>query len=588
MHPNKEWREYASKAQEILSSEFTSFLYNETIYKKHTSNVNRSRLKDSRTKYKFDEIIKSYRSNGLHLPSVIRKEIEATQKEVSALGIKFSNNIAKHMPSLTLSADELKGCPEDFISANQKGGAVEVRLVSSNVQAILQNCTIKDTREKVRELSLNYTHKPNRDILITYLNKQQKVAQLIGFKNSAERFTEDKMIETPKKAFEFIEHLETLTRGRVKKEIDAINRLKKSLNDKTPLTYADLDFYSYRITEKLLSFENNLLRPYFPYTHVKNTILNMFEEMFKIKFKVDRDARVWSDDAEAYLVESEGRVIGRIYLDMHPRDGKYTHACQTTMREGTKGKLLPQAILICNFNAPSKDSPGLQSLDEVSTFLHEFGHLIHTVLGGQESVWQDQSGTAVQRDFVEAPSQLLEELMLSKTILKRLSRHYKTSEPLPDELIEKILLQDQIISSGRLKGIGIARQASLSRLSLEAYTTNDITDEALLEIERRAFKNNLTVYGEYGMAYNFGHLDGYYSNYYTYMWSLAISKDLFTKFNKNNLLDTKVAEHYRKTILEPGGSKPAAELVKDFLGREWNMDAFKAYLKEGEELLANI
>jgi thimet oligopeptidase len=179
-------------------------------------------------------------------------------------------------------------------------------------------------------------------------------------------------------------------------------------------------------------------------------------------------------------------------------------------------------------------------------------------------------------------------MILSPQVLKKLSRHIDTKAQIPDHLIQAIRDKDSVFDKAKLKGIGIARQASLSKQSLEVYLAHNIDNKMLTGIEHQSSIEALGVYGDYYGIYDFGHLTDYSSNYYTYMWSLAISKDLFTKFNKSNLLDKKVAEHYRKTILEPGGSKPAAELVKDFLGREWNMDAFKEYLKEGEELLANI
>jgi thimet oligopeptidase len=587
VHPKKEFRDLSGKFNEELGKLYAKYNLNQKIYKKYRS-IKKENLSKS-AKYLHKKVMEGYIRSGVDKPKEIRDQIQKRQEELSELSVKFNRNIAEGTPIIKLDKEELEGCFKDFIDSRiNKIGKVEIKLVTDATLHILQNCKVKETRELVREKSLNYAKKSNQEVLPRYLNLMEEIAQLIGFKNYAEIATQDKMIENPKKAEEFINELLNLTKERTDTELKAIKKLHDENSDKTPLTYADIDYYGNQIASKLSTLDEEELNQYFPYKHVKNAILECFEEMFDLKFKPNKEALTWHKDVDVLNVIENDEVIGIIYLDMHPREGKYNHAYSSGVVSGIKGSVLPQNVLVCNFNQPSAKSAGLQSLGEVSTFFHEFGHLLHSVLGGQKGSWSSLAGTNTQWDFVEAPSQLLEEIMLDSEVLKRLGSHIENKSSLPTEIIEKIKQKDGLYAAGKLKGLGIARQAVLAKMSLAAFITKKVTNIRLKNIEQSAMKEAFGVYGDYSMIYEFGHLDGYYSNYYTYMWSLAISKDLFTKFNENNLLDKKVAEHYRKTILEPGGSKPAAELVRDFLGRDWNMNAFKEYLKEGEELLEKI
>lgn len=587
-HPDKDFRDLSSEFSIRLSTVINGFNLNQKIYKKYSKNIDPTKL-DQQASYLYEQTMDSYKRSGVDKPKEIRQQINKLMDEMSELANKFSKNIAENTPKIELEKEKLEGCFNEFIQSNTKNdGKIEITLVSNSVLHILHNCKIKSTREKVREINLNAAKDSNWNVLPAYLNKAEELAKLIGFNNYAELSMQDKMIENPQKAEDFIKELLALTKQRVQKEIKLIKQYKLKSNDTTELSYADIDYYGNQIATKISSLNEEELKKYFPYEHVRKSILEVFEEMFNIKFKLHPTAKIWHKDVQCYQVIKEEKTIGIIYLDMHPRDGKFNHACSIDIIPGIKNKTIPQNILLCNFNKPDKQKPGLQSLDEVSTFFHEFGHLLHGILGGQEVAWLELSGTSVQQDFVESPSQLLEEILMDQQVLKRLTKHIETKQQIPDDFIKAIQNKESIFDKAKLKGIGIARQASLSEQSLKAYTTKKINNNLLTDLEQNSSKKAIGVYGNYYSLYNFGHLTDYASNYYTYMWSLAISKDLFTRFNHKNLLDRKVAKHYQETILEPGGSKPAAELVKDFLGREWNMNAFKEYLKDGESLLKQI
>jgi thimet oligopeptidase len=499
VHPQKQFRDFASKFNIKVSKISADYNFNQKIYRKYKS-IDPGSL-DDQALYLYKKVMLHYKNSGIDKPKEVRDKIKKLYNRASQLSSDFHKNISENTPTIKLSPDQLKGCFTEFIKTRTgSDGQVEILLVSDATLHILQNCTVKATRERVREVSLNYAKDYNWDILPEYLNISEEIAQLTGFKNHAQIATIDKMIQNPENAAKFIEDLLGLTKSRVQKELQLIKDYKKEAQDNTPLSYADLDYYGNQVASKLSNLDEEALKEYFPYQHVKTTILNIFEQMFGIKFKPNKTAAVWNSDVEAFNVLEADKLIGYIYLDMHPRKGKYNHACSFGVSSGIKDRIIPQNILICNFNKPGKSNPGLQSLAEVNTFFHEFGHLIHSILGGQNVSWSSFSGTKVQRDFVEAPSQLLEEILMDPQVLKRLSKHVTTGQSLTDDIITNIHQKEALFSSAKLKGMGIARQAALSKVSLLLYTTPKITNAEIAKIERSSAEEALSVYGDYFMA----------------------------------------------------------------------------------------
>jgi thimet oligopeptidase len=266
-------------------------------------------------------------------------------------------------------------------------------------------------------------------------------------------------------------------------------------------------------------------------------------------------------------------MLGRFFLDLHPRPGKYNHAAKFTIRQGVRGYQVPEHALVCNFPGGKPGDPGLMEHSDVETFFHEFGHLIHAILGGQ-GTWEPVAGTAVQRDFVEAPSQMLEEWCWDPKVLQTFAKHYQSNEPIPTDLVQKMRKADAF---GR--AIGISTQAFYSAVSLSIYNRPPAqvnTDAIVTSLEPQF--SPIPTMPDTHMQTSFGHLDGYSAYYYTYMWSLVIAKDMFSRFDHDNLLDPTVAKRYRDTVLAPGGSRPAKALVHEFLERDYDFKAFDEWL----------
>jgi thimet oligopeptidase len=297
--------------------------------------------------------------------------------------------------------------------------------------------------------------------------------------------------------------------------------------------------------------------------------------LFGVTFRPIAGAPVWDPAVEAYELLSGGRVIGRFYLDMHPRKDKYNHAAEFPIRTGLTARQLPEAALVCNLPGGQAGDPGLMTHDDVETFFHEFGHLMHTLLAGRHQ-WVGISGISTEQDFVEAPSQMLEEWTWDTATLQTFAKHFETNEPIPADLVARMRRASEFG-----KAIGVRQQMVYARLSLSVYDRDPASVDTTAMLREFTNKYLRTAYVEgTHMQTSFGHLDGYSAVYYTYMWSLVIAKDLFSRFDRNQLLAPAVAARYRDTVLAPGGSKPAAGLVRDFLGRPFDFGAWEAWLNK--------
>jgi thimet oligopeptidase len=284
---------------------------------------------------------------------------------------------------------------------------------------------------------------------------------------------------------------------------------------------------------------------------------------------------VWHPSVEAWEMQEKGKVVGRFYLDMHPRPGKFSHAAVFPVRVGTRDGRMPEAILVANVPGGQEGDPGLMEYGDVRAFLHEFGHLIHT-LSARSTRWSGLGPFGLEWDFVEAPSQMLEEWLWDPATLATFARHFQTGEPIPADLVRRA---KQANDFG--KGLNVRRQMTYARISLALHDRQPagVDPDSLVHAVEAEYLPMPPMSGTHFQA-SFGHLTGYTSNYYTYMWSLVIAKDLFSKFDRSRLLERGVARRYRDTILAPGGTGAAATLVENFLGRPFSFAAWETWLNE--------
>ena len=531
---------------------------------------------DGATRYLVEKSLRDFRRAGVDRDDATRAQVKALREDLVRIGQEFGRNIKDDVRRLDVEPADLDGLPEDWRRAHPTGAGGKVTLTTDNTDYVpfMTYARSDAAREALWRLYRLRGHPRNLEVLSRMLSRRDELAKLLGYPDWAAYVTEDKMIGTERNAAEFIERIAAAGEARMNRDYaQLLARKRKDVPGAARVDPWDSGYLQERVKAEEYGFDSQSVRPYFEYACVKDGLLAVTGDLFGLTYRRAADAPVWHPDVEAYDVLEGDQLLGRIYLDMHPRDGKYKHYAQVTLSAGQAGRRLPEGVLVCNVPRPAPGAPALMEHGDVKTFFHEFGHLLHHVLGGRTR-WAAQSGVATEWDFVEAPSQMLEEWVWDPKVLQSFARRTDTGEPIPADLVRRMKRADEYG-----KGLMVRQQMFYAATSLELHRRDPAhldTTRLVSELQERytPFRH---VDGTYFQE-SFGHLDGYSAIYYTYMWSLVIAKDLYGQFDRSNLLDPAPALRYRRAILEPGGSKPAAELVKDFLGRPYGFDAYQAWL----------
>jgi thimet oligopeptidase len=412
-------------------------------------------------------------------------------------------------------------------------------------------------------------------VLDRMIARRDELARLLGYTSWADYALADKMAGTAANASAFIDRVVTASRDAAEREYQVLLERKRQDDPAaTAVNRWEVAYLRELVRRSAYDFDSQQMRPYFPYQRVKQGVLDLSARLFGVTFRRMKDPPVWHPSVEGYEMLEGGRLAGRFYLDMHPRPGKYGHAAHFRIRTGTSDGALPESVLVCNFPGGTPGEPGLMDHGEVETFLHEFGHLMHSLLARQR--WNGVSGVRTEWDFVEAPSQMLEEWGRDTGVLAGFARHHETGEPIPAALVRQ---SERATRFGR--ALDVRTQMTYARISLSLYDRPParVDTDSIVDAVTRAYSPVPPMPGTH-MQTAFGHLNGYSAFYYTYMWSLVIAKDLFSRFDETKLLAPGPALRYRRLILEPGGSAPAARLVEDFLGRPFSFEAWRRWLEE--------
>jgi thimet oligopeptidase len=423
----------------------------------------------------------------------------------------------------------------------------------------------------------------NTPVLHDLLAARQELATTLGFKHWADLATADQMIGSAAGVRSFLAQLDAASKAPAEREYKMVLDFARQQQPGLSNIDADSSGYWYeQYRSKVFNFDSQSVRPYFPYAQVQQGILDTAAKLFHVEFRPDPTAAVWDPSVTAWNVydrsksgKRNGQLIGRFYLDMHPREGKDKWFSAYPLVPGIRGKQIPEAALICNFPGGKPGEEGLMQYSDVVTFFHEFGHLMHAILGGQQQ-WAGVSGITTEGDFVEAPSQMLEEFFRNPKLLQSFAKNYKTGEPIPTGLVERM---DRASAFGR--GNWVRAQLFYTRyaFNLHDMPPPDIHLETLLKSDYTAALPYTWIDGN-RMYDSFTHLVGYSSNYYTYLYDKVIALDFYSQFDPNNLVEGPTALRYRETVLEPGGSEPGSELVKNFLGRPQNLKAFEEWMNQ--------
>ena len=581
VHPDQPMRKAAEQCESDVDRAATELSLDRPTYEALVRlNVSRA---DAATKHYVEKTIRDFKRAGVDKNEATRARIKTLREELVKLGQEFNSNIATDVRMIEVEPSELDGLPDDFKRAHAARSNGKILLTTNNTdyQPFMMYAKSVRAREEFWKAYRLRGHPKNLAVLGRMLEARKELANLLGFETWADYITGDKMIGTRREASEFIQKIATAADDRLTADYKALlARKQRDTPAATSVDAWDSAYLQELVKNDLYKYDSQTVRPYFEYRRVKQGVMDLTSKMFGITFRAVPDAVVWHPDVEAFDVLEGSRLLGRIYLDMFPRDNKYKHYAQFTLINGKANRMLPEGVLVCNFPKPGAE-PGLSGVEgaalmqhgDVETFFHEFGHLLHHVFGGHTR-WAGISGVATEWDFVEAPSQMLEEWVWTPETLQTFARHYQTNEPIPADLVKRMKSADEFG-----KGIFVRQQMFYAATSLELHTRDPKgldTGKVVAELQ-----NKLTPFKFVDGTHfeeSFTHLDGYSAIYYTYMWSLVIAKDMFTVFSKQGLMNPEAARLYRRTVLEPGGSKPAAELVKDFLGRPYTFEAYREWL----------
>lgn len=578
VHPKKEVREAAEKCEQEAKKFQTALTLDNGLYQA-IKNVD-TKSADKNTQRFHAHLLRDYRRSGVDKDEATRKKLAQLNAEIVKLGQVFSKNIRNDRRKVLVDESDLEGLPTDFIASLKKQAAknktkkLEITTDYPSFYPIISYAKKEDVRKAIYKEYLSRAYPKNEKILKELLGKRYEYAKLLGYSDWADYNAEDKMVKNKKVIADFLKKVVTLARPRMKKDLESVLARKKKDDPKaTTVQVWDRFYYVNKLRKERFGINPQEVREYFSFNKVKAGLLNLAQRLYAISFK-KVNAKVWHPSVEAYDVYDQGKKIARFYLDLHPREGKYGHAAEFPILTGIPGKQLPTAALVTNFPDPAKSSgPALTEHNQVVTFFHEFGHLMHQLLAGKHK-WVSQSGINCEWDFVEAPSQLFEEWAWNMDILKNFAFHHKTKKLIPAATIQKMLKAKELG-----KGMHLMRQMFYANLSFELHKNDPktiepmkVTKELYQSISPFPYVDKTAVYA------NFGHLNGYSSMYYTYMWSLVIAKDLFTRFKKEGLESLPTSLSYRKEILEPGGTIDADKMVENFLGRKTTFNAYETWL----------
>lgn len=568
VHPSESVRAVADECEQKFNNLISEISLSSALYNQ-VAGVDTTTLKPLDLRY-VDHLLRDFKRAGVNLDEKSRARVKALNEEILLLGQTFNKNIRDDVRTLSIqSADRLKGLPEDYISAHQPdtNGQITLNTTYPDYIPVMQYAVDDDLRLQLYKIFRQRGYPQNEKVLKDLLTKRYELARLLGYGNYAEYAMAELMIGSPGAAENFINRINTLAKPASAHDYQILlTRLQQIDPGATTVGDWQKTYLEEKIKAEKYQVDSQQIRQYFSFANVKKGIFDLTESLFGVRIQ-PWNTDVWDPSVNAYEMYEGDRLIGRFFLDMHPREGKYSHAAAFGIQDGIEGVQPPIAALVCNFPGAG-DGSALMEHSQVETFLHEFGHLLHIMFGGHQQ-YLYFSGVKTEHDFVEAPSQMLEEWVWDAATLKTFARNSK-GEVIPDALIKKM-------NAGRDfgKALWVRHQMFYAAVSLNLYNQNPADMDLAATMIRLQGEYSPFPYVEDTYFHTaFGHLYGYSAAYYTYMWSLVIAADMFSEFERYGLRNTEVAQRYRDNVLAPGGSKDAAELVHDFLGRDYSFKTF--------------
>ena len=590
---NDEMQALAQKMQPILTKHANDVRLNKQLFERVKYVHMHHRKLTAEEKMLLDNCYDGFVRSGALLDEEGKEKLRKLTEEASMLSLQFSQNLLKENKAFTLhitDEKQLDGLPETAIEAaamaakeRQLEGWV-FTLDFPSYSPFMTYSTQRDLREKLymarNTVCTHDNSENNLDICKRLVNLRREMAQLLGYRTFADYVLKHRMASKVKNVYNLLYDLIDAYKPTAIKEYEQLENMAKKMEGKDfEMRQWDQGFYSHKLQLKKYNIDAEMLRPYFELSRVIDGVFGLANRLYGITFKENKDIPVYHPDVKAYEVfDKDGSFLAVFYADFHPREGKQGGAWMTEYqgqyidRKGVNVR--PHVSVVMNLTKPTEEKPALLTLSEVETFLHEFGHSLHGMFANTR--FQSLSGTNVWWDFVELPSQFMENFAVEKEFLRTFAFHYQTGEPLPDELIERIRKSRNFMAA-----TGCLRQVSLGLLDMAYYTKRDEFDEDIIPFEKKAWRKTILFprkkrkTADTCMTTQFSHImaGGYAAGYYSYKWAEVLDADAFSVFQKEGIFNQETASRFRDCILSKGGTEHPMALYKRFRGGEPTIDA---------------
>jgi thimet oligopeptidase len=572
VHPDEKVRAAASDCEEQAGKYAARLASRKDLYlatkvaaeKKEALGAQQARL--------LEIALRDFHRAGVDLSDDQRAELVRLRERIAELQTRFSTNLAEDTTSVEMARDELDGMPDSYVARLKKTaeGKYVVTTKYPDYFPFMENAKRSEARRKLEDAFMNRGAKQNVQLLDEAIGLRDQAARLLGYPTHADYVTEILMAKNARAVREFEDKLQGRLRERLAADTAKMSAMKAADTGDRTIHSWDWRYYLNQLRKRDYALDDEQIRAYFPGDKVMSGMFDVYSRLLGVEYRRIPDAKVWADGVSLYEVRDHDRTVAKFYVDMFPRPGKYGHAAAFPLTPGRQlpaGYQMPLTVLVVNFTPPEGGKPSHLTLQEVETLFHEFGHVMHSSLTTAE--YASLSGTNVATDFVEAPSQMLENWVYQPEVLRLISQG-PDGQPLPQNLM------DQIAKARKFDaGVRYSRQVFLGQFDLFIHTHGahveaDAVARKLWQ-DIMAFPEDPTTH----FAAGFGHMmSGYDAGYYGYLWSEVFAADMFTRFAREGVLNPATGRDYRNAILAKGRTEDPDELLREFLGREPTEDAF--------------
>ena len=586
---NDEMDELAQKLSPILTKHSNDVSLNKKLFERIKYVHEHHRELTAEEQMLLDKSYDGFVRSGALLNDADKEKLRKLTEEASMMSLQFSQNLLKETKAYELhitNEDELEGLPDTAKEAaaqtakeKEKEGWI-FTLDYPSYSPFMTYSTMRNLRKDMymaRNTECTHDNSENNlEICKKLINLRREVAQLLGFDTYADYVLKHRMASSVDNVYKLLNDLIEAYKPYAKDEVKEIEAMAKKIEGEDfKLEPWDFSYYSHKLQMEKYNLDAEMLRPYFEISNVIKGVFGLATKLYGITFKENKDIPVYHPDVKAYEVfDEDGSFLAVLYADFHPRNGKQGGAWMTEFKgqwidhKGNNSR--PHVSLVMNLTKPTDEKPALLTLGEVETFLHEFGHSLHGMFANTR--FESLSGTNVWWDFVELPSQFMENYSVEKDFLRTFAFHYQTGEPIPDELIDRI-----VKSRNFMAAYGCMRQVSFGLLDMAYYTKKDEFNEDIIKFEKKAWEKAMLSeqLPNTCMTVQFSHImaGGYAAGYYSYKWAEVLDADAFSVFKKNGIFDKDTAKSFRNNILSKGGTEHPMTLYKRFRGQEPTIDA---------------